>query len=442
MRVLPERKANERSKSKAISKSEFCAALEYCVLPASQVAATRDTIERCRKSQRLTPDTETQPRINILMGTKMILALYPKSNVMRRTTGPSWTIRSCAVGWLRRLHASKSVLEVNPSHKVRRHPVASIDPKWDLTGERITHLVGHKWGVYNCGISVRQRLALPTATMILDPGRGLDMIQRRFFLLILPLLLAICTCNSPSTRVQGPPELPPGVVLLRIEFTDRNGLPHQAGTAFGVEYPELSHAVVLTALHIFEPDRNPITIGPVEFKGKNLAGVVRSVSFYDATDQSQLMERRATVRDIATWRPRERPIKATQFLTPPGASLDGRGDPGDIAAFGVEGEFRSLRLNTHALGSREPVWLFAVLAQTTTPVLLRGVVEKFDNSQFWFRLDEPQSAEAFQATSGAPVLNGAGEVVGIHLGSNGASCRATDLSKAWPYIYPGKERLL
>ena len=115
--------------------------------------------------------------------------------------------------------------------------------------------------------------------------------------------------------------------------------------------------------------------------------------------------------------------------------MDGS-DPGDIAVFRAEGEFRALPLNTHSVMSGEPVWLFAVLMGASTPELLRGLVQKSDATQFFFRLDEAKSAELFQATSGAPVLNGAGEVVGIHLGSDGTNCRATDLSKAWPSVHP------
>ncbi len=181
--------------------------------------------------------------------------------------------------------------------------------------------------------------------------------------------------------------------LFRID-----GRPLAAGTAFLLQ-PEApgQPPVLVTALHLFGPD----------------GGLPRAVP-PEALPRRVALDRCQTLSRPGMW-------GGGRALSIPGAAPGGTGLPlRDIAAFAVDivsvQRIQPLRLASSPPAVGEPVWLVAsvIRGAPTRQLLHRAHVVHSSDDQLQYSYDNP--ALELRATSGAPVVNARGEVVGVNLG--------------------------
>lgn len=189
-----------------------------------------------------------------------------------------------------------------------------------------------------------------------------------------------------------PPE-PAAGLLFRPDFETIYG-PVSAGTAFPAWDAAAGEAVLLSAHHLLGEagglDR--------ELRWDEVASAVTSVSLEPMTSQ-------------------EPPPKVGAARTIPnaGAMENGRAS-GDMLAFRLPDhpQSRSLPLSKKAPYPDDQVWLYAELGNEDTVGLHEGRVIRNSHKFLEFRFLE--SGISLRATSGAPILNAAGKVVGVHVG--------------------------
>lgn len=104
------------------------------------------------------------------------------------------------------------------------------------------------------------------------------------------------------------------------------------------------------------------------------------------------------------------PIKGTKELTQSDVG-------GEVSAFVVKPlppQANVLRLAATMPGKGDPVWLYARIFQTPAPKFYHGHVLSVSEVELKYVLDDPELE--LGGTSGAPILNEQGEVVGINAG--------------------------
>ncbi len=210
------------------------------------------------------------------------------------------------------------------------------------------------------------------------------------------LALAALACLA-ACRPRAAPS-PPAVAadrLLRPAFATRDG-ELRAGSAFLVRDPRAPASVLLlTAHHLFGPDGGLAR----EVAGAELPAFVREVRLADLAG---------------------RPVAVAGPVVPiPGARAHRQVDfAHDLAAFAappaLAGRAFALARAAPAVGER--VWLFAEVRAGAPPgrLLHAATVTSSSATELAYRFDD--GGLDLGATSGAPVLDGAGEVVGVHLG--------------------------
>lgn len=206
-------------------------------------------------------------------------------------------------------------------------------------------------------------------------------------------VLATAGAGDEDPKTQSAPDW----YVFRPTFSTTEG-EVRAGTAFFIRLPDHSRPLLLTALHLLGPAGGmPKDVPPTE-----VPKVVKRLRLTDCFQASRELQLASEPLVIAAAAPARKPGKA-----------------GDVLAFWGPSEKRTreLELATKTPGQGERVWLVASLRsgappeQWMHPAVLVGInkegeaIYRFDNLKMELR-----------ATSGAPVLNKAGQVVAIHLG--------------------------
>lgn len=190
--------------------------------------------------------------------------------------------------------------------------------------------------------------------------------------------------------------------LLRLEFCFRSEVSFGA-YGFAVQTPRCRF--ILTALHVMgeviAKCGIDATAGNHAYDGSELPRVIRCVNLYDVLKEKWMLHPLGT---------------ACPMLVLPDARIDVP-EPisiRDIAAFSINktSRVRPARLAQQAPRRGETVWLAARFSDTAR-TRQATVVEQTEHSYIFRYLD---SSRGIPFTSGSPVLNSSGEVVGINIG--------------------------
>jgi hypothetical protein len=238
---------------------------------------------------------------------------------------------------------------------------------------------------------------------------GLDQGGRRAERECEVLLTSALTCRHRSSGVPDPLRLPDGRAVLQtypepslpdrvvyrptFHTTERD---ISAGTAFVARLPRSRRLLAIAALH---------TIGTAgglsrDPRPEELPRVVKTLTLCEAFVGADSI--RGTFVNL--------PLPGT-------ASFPDRSQAGDVAAFWLPpgADSNSLALASETPVPGEPVWIAARVEGMPGSMRLHRAVLGAPGDDFWlqYRLDDPRYEGT--ATSGAPVLNSAGEVVGVHV---------------------------
>ncbi len=214
----------------------------------------------------------------------------------------------------------------------------------------------------------------------------------------LALLLSGCQTAGDASS----PTVPDGFVF-RPSFQTTRG-EARAGTAFLVRLPDQPRSLLISAIHLLGPAGGMRESIPSEDVAKALVDV-RLVGCFDGADNGQI---------------------GGEALTLPAAMLGTASKAGDILAVWASDQpiLHPGRLAASAPEPGRPVWLAASVPRGAPAEqrLHRAVSKGFDKEgNFLYEYDNPDLILA--TTSGAPVLNNAGEVVAINVGGKKESDR-------------------
>lgn len=210
------------------------------------------------------------------------------------------------------------------------------------------------------------------------------------FALIL-IMLATTSCSTKieiSSAVE--PFIPDNTVLRpSFELTNEN---FDAGTAFAVELEDEKVSLVLTAYHLFGED------GGLEeqIPASELPNVIKRVTFTEAYNDQYCGEC-------------DKVLKIADAKTNPSVDKD-------IAAiyYGDKLNANRLKLSSKLPKKGEIVWLAAATLLGPEPRLHKARVTSASDKSLIFEYEE--SDIVLNATSGAPIINSSGEVVGLNIG--------------------------
>ncbi|WP_010249918.1 trypsin-like peptidase domain-containing protein [Acetivibrio cellulolyticus] len=203
------------------------------------------------------------------------------------------------------------------------------------------------------------------------------------------LIFSGCTGNTQEMAVE--PVLLDNTIL-RPDFY-LHGTDFEAGTAFAVEIPEKNASMVLTALHLFGPDGGL----EEEIPSSELADNIQKVTFSDAFTGEACGE-------------------CVEVLSIPDAEVSSGVDK-DIAAFyyGDDMKVPKLKISSKLPKKGETIWLAAsVMTAPEDKKLHKATVRSASKKMLTFEYED--EGIMITATSGAPILNSKGEVVGINIG--------------------------
>lgn len=198
----------------------------------------------------------------------------------------------------------------------------------------------------------------------------------------------------------------------------------RAGTAFAVQVEGEERPIILTALHLFG------SAGGLdeEVNARDLPEFVKQVDLYDLFEGDYIGSATETLLLLGTF-----PLSIDQ------AYAGNNYNPsltvyGDVAAFYLQSdqEIETVTLSHGKLSAGDPVWLMASIygGESANQKLHKGYVVIADEEQLVFRYED--SSINLQATSGAPILNHLGEVVGLNVGVRGG------IEKLYGYANPAQ----
>ncbi len=205
------------------------------------------------------------------------------------------------------------------------------------------------------------------------------------------IILALSRAAVVAADAQAP-TVPEHVVLKPTFMTGYDSF--SGGTAFLCNIPGVEGTFLLTAQHLFGP----------------ACGLKRQFSWREIRNTFLV------VTGLSITEPRHF-VTCSNCVAIPGArALDNRGYDKDLAAYRLSSDQKpaSLRLAATRPKVGETVFLHARQRGKTSLDMLRAVVRKSTDSEFEYAFEEKQINLA--GTSGAPVLNAAGEVVALNIG--------------------------
>ena len=204
--------------------------------------------------------------------------------------------------------------------------------------------------------------------------------------------------NSADAALTASPPNVPDHFLFRPRIETSVGTV-RGGTVFAAQLPGDSRAILFTALHVFGPPGGLES----EPEAKDLPAAVKKVVLTGLFDPSETVEAGAIVLPL-----------------PRAGRLGTQSRSGDVVAILASA---AAKLQPRPLADRlpvsgEPVWLAARVLSGAPPdqrlhaATAKGVDE---DGLLLYEFESPKTE--IRATSGAPVLNAAGEVVAIQAGS-------------------------
>lgn len=205
----------------------------------------------------------------------------------------------------------------------------------------------------------------------------------------LSLLACSAACAAPPPAAQG--------AICRPVF-QADGQTYSAGTAFVVDLPKPdSRTLLVSAIHLFGPD----------------GGLEQQIPAAELAQRVSLVACQP-LDSAEAW-------QGGRALTIPGALPMGEGPLKDVAAFVLDTKSAAtlparLKLAATPPKPGETVWLLAQVLEgaPVTQLLHRAVVRSSKDEGLQYEYEN--ASLKLMATSGAPVLNADGEVVGINLG--------------------------
>lgn len=172
-----------------------------------------------------------------------------------------------------------------------------------------------------------------------------------------------------------------------------------AGTSFLVKTDLSDRSLLLTACHYFESDEMDVNL-------RDLTGYISGGDLYDILGDGSTIA--GTVTSVL-------PIPDARSV-----SVNGSSDK-DLAAFYVDGAMGGIPLASEPCKMGDVIYMAAWLDHENSAYyddcLYPCVVMRDDGKEIGYILSDEFST---QGASGAPLLNSRGELVGIHIGSNGS----------------------
>lgn len=199
----------------------------------------------------------------------------------------------------------------------------------------------------------------------------------------------------------------PDRFVLRPEFRSAESS-YLSSYAFAVKAPAEGPPVVVTALHVMDEliKKNGIdaTEANADYTGREVPGLVTKVILYDVFAANWILA------EIG---------EAGPMLVLPGARTGGE-EPisdRDIAAFRVRstGGLAPGELAPRRPDIGDPVWLAAKLEGAATGRTVKAVVVESTAQTLVFRFEDPSFRAPY--SSGAPIVDRAGRVVGLNVGA-------------------------
>jgi len=195
---------------------------------------------------------------------------------------------------------------------------------------------------------------------------------------------------------QKEPPAPDGLIFRPTFETDEGEI--CAGTAFPLRLAGYPRPVIVTALHLLGP-------------GGGMSGDVPPGEIAKAVKRLRLDDCFAASRTIL--------LQSEPLVIPDAAPIGKSGNAGDLAAFWapMDEHVYCLEMSEAKPVVGESVWLAASLlrgAPKEERLHRASVLETGDDGLMLYLYDNPKLSK--QATSGAPILNQAGQLVAINLG--------------------------
>jgi hypothetical protein len=211
--------------------------------------------------------------------------------------------------------------------------------------------------------------------------------------------LTVPWCAAPAPAV-------PDRFVLRPEF--RSGRESFFGSyAFVVAAEDGGVPLVLTALHVLDELAKfrgiDCSEGNAAYSGRELPHELTGVQLYDPFAANWILSELGAAGEMLTL-PHARNCTAEPY------------SQRDVAAFRAlpASKFEPLRLARALPVVGDPVWLAVNLGRGVTERTGAAVVAEITDDTFVFRYAKPMALPPY--TSGAPLLNRAGEVVGVNAG--------------------------
>jgi hypothetical protein len=232
-------------------------------------------------------------------------------------------------------------------------------------------------------------------------------------------LLASPAEDARSGDPAGAPAIPAAAVLWP-EFQTDEGV-GQAGTAFAIRLPGVERPLLVTALHLFSE------VGGLrrQLSARELASVVRRVVLSNARAGEGSIAQASSVL----------PIERS-------APLGTLSEAGDVAALWLDASDRitTLELASTSVRVSERVWLAAaaIVGGSQNRQLHAATVVGCDALEISYRYDDADLLPL--RSSGAPLLDRSGRVVGIHVASRWASGRRVGIANPTARFRPYLER--